>query len=274
MIYALDRITKHYLTREGPVRSLDDLSLGVRPGEQVALIGKSGAGKTTLFRLLNATLRPTSGTLRFDGRDMAVLSGRELRAVRRRIGTVYQQHHLVPSLSVIDNTLCGRLGQWSLLHTVRSTISPTRRETEEAMHTLELVGLVDKRRARADELSGGQQQRLAIARMLMQNPDVILADEPVASLDPALSEAITSLLLRLANEGQRRTLIVALHDVKLALSYFPRVVGLRDGRLAFDTPPTNLRGEHLAALYAGDNAKTKEAARRDVDPWCELRCAR
>ena len=274
MIYALDRITKHYLTREGPVRSLDGLSLDVRPGEQVALIGKSGAGKTTLFRLLNATLRPTSGTLRFDGRDMAVLSGRELRAVRRRIGTVYQQHHLVPSLSVLDNTLCGRLGRWSLLRTVRSTISPARHEAEEAMHTLELVGLADKRRARADELSGGQQQRLAIARMLMQNPDVILADEPVASLDPALSEAITSLLLRLADEGQNRTLLVALHDVKLALSYFPRVVGLRDGRVTFDTPPANLRGENLAALYAGDDTKMKEAARRDADPWCELRCAR
>ncbi|HEX8422813.1 MAG TPA: ATP-binding cassette domain-containing protein, partial [Pyrinomonadaceae bacterium] len=147
MIYTLERISKHYLTREGSfVAALDELSLGVSEGEQLALIGKSGAGKSTLFRLLNATLRPTSGTLRFAGQDTGALGGRELRAVRRRIGTVYQQHQLVPSLSVLDNVLCGKLGGWSLWQTLRNTVSPGRLEVEEATHALEQVGLADRRR--------------------------------------------------------------------------------------------------------------------------------
>src|SRR2546421_2659182 len=272
MIYTLNCVSKHYHTREGPVVSLDGLSLNVQAGEQVALIGRSGAGKTTLFRLLNATLRPTSSLLHFAGRDLTTLNGRELRQVRRRIGTVYQQHHLVPSLSVLDNALCGRLGQWSLWHTLRSTLRPTRQETEAALDALSLVGLADKRRARADELSGGQQQRLAIARMLLQDPDVILADEPVASLDPALAEAITALLMRLANDGRQRTLVVALHDVKLALAYFPRIVGLRGGRVAFDERAPDVYADKLGALYAGDDASAQELDQNDADTWRELRC--
>ena len=266
MIYQLDRVSKHYPTREGGlVRSLEDLSLGVGAGEQIALIGKSGAGKTTLFRLLNATLRPTRGTILFDNRDTATLGGRELRAVRRRIGTVYQQHHLVPSLTVLENALCGKLGQWSLLQTLRNTVHPGKLETEEALHALELVGLAERRRARADELSGGQQQRLAIARMLMQDPDVILADEPVASLDPALSEQITALLVRLAEtEGRRRTLVVALHTVELALAHFPRIVALRNGRVSFDAPPREVGRDALSELYAGEEAATERG--RDAEP--------
>jgi phosphonate transport system ATP-binding protein len=223
----------------------------VAPGERVALIGPSGAGKTTLFRLLNATLRPTSGVLEFEGRDVGALSGRELRSVRQRIGTIYQQHQLVPSLTALDNTLCGQLGQWSLLHTLRSAIRPVRADAERATAALEAVGLGDKIHTRADELSGGQQQRLAIARVLMQDPDVILADEPFASLDPALTESIAALLLGLVEDGQR-TLVVTLHDVELAFRYFPRMVALRNGRLAFDSPAAQVSREALDALYAGE----------------------
>lgn len=273
MIYALESISKHYATRNGIVHSLNGLSMGVKAGEQLAMIGKSGAGKTTLFRLLNATLRPTSGVLRFDERDVGDLAGRELRAMRRRIGTIYQQHHLVPSLSVFDNALCGRLGQWSLWRTLYSTMRPTKHDAEAALDALESVGLADKRFARADELSGGQQQRLAIARVLVQQPDVILADEPVASLDPTLAENIITLLVKLADE-QKRTLIVTLHAVELALRHFPRIVALRAGRLAFDADAKSLDRGALEDLYANEGARAKEKLSSDADIWRELRCAR
>ncbi len=251
MIYSLKDITKSYQSRNGAERALDGLTFDVRPVERVALLGPSGAGKTTLFRLLNATLRPTSGTMRFDGNDVSLMSSRELRQMRRRIGTIYQQHQLVPSLSALENTLCGKLGSWSLLETVRNVALPAKSDTEQAMAALESVGLADKHRARADELSGGQQQRLTIARVLMQDPDVILADEPFASLDPALTETIASLLIGLAQNG-KRTLVATLHDVDLALRYFPRIIALRKARILFDKSPSEVSREDLESLYAGD----------------------
>ncbi|HLF83868.1 MAG TPA: ATP-binding cassette domain-containing protein, partial [Blastocatellia bacterium] len=217
----------------------------------------------TLFRLLNATLRPTSGILRFDGNDVSAMSSQELRQMRRRIGTIYQQHQLVPSLSALENTLCGKLGSWSLFETVRNATYPAKRDTEQAMAALESVGLADKQRARADELSGGQQQRLTIARVLMQDPDVILADEPFASLDPALTETIASLLLGLVQNG-KRTLVATLHDVDLALRYFPRVIALRQARILFDKAPSDVSREDLESLYAG-NSRPDVAYRVDAD---------
>jgi phosphonate transport system ATP-binding protein len=276
MIYSLDGVTKVYETRNGGVRSLNGVSFDVRPGEQVALLGPSGAGKTTLFRLLNATLRPTEGRVRFDGRDIGGVSGRELRAMRRRIGTIYQQNHLVPSLSALENTLCGRLGYWSLTHTLRSRVRPAREERDRAIAVLASVGLADKENARADELSGGQQQRLAIARVLMQDPDVILADEPFASLDPALTESIASLLTGLARERDK-TLVATLHDVDLALRFFPRIIALRLGTVAFDLPSAAVSREALDELYAVEG-RSSETDFAEMEPpreeWCERRCAR
>lgn len=251
MIYSLQGVAKSYGTRLGAVQSLLDLTFHVRAGERVALIGPSGAGKTTLFRLLNATLRPTHGVLKFEDRDVGSMSGRDLRAMRQRIGTIYQQHHLVPSLSALENTLCGRLGQWSLFHTVRTAIRPSAADRAAALAALESVELTDKVETRADELSGGQQQRLAIARVLMQNPDVILADEPFASLDPALTDSVAALLLGVT-EQLHRTLVVTLHDVDMAMRYFPRIIALREGRVMFDSPVESVTSEMLAALYAGD----------------------
>ncbi|HYP27361.1 MAG TPA: phosphonate ABC transporter ATP-binding protein [Blastocatellia bacterium] len=281
MIYSLNEVTKSYQTRSGPVDAVAGLSFNVRRGERLALVGPSGAGKTTLFRLLNATLRSSSGSLLFEGREVARLSGRELRAMRRRIGTIYQQHYLVPSLSALDNTLCGRLGSWSLLHTIRAAIRPSRQEVEQATATLESVGLADKRFARADELSGGQQQRLAIARVLMQDPDVILADEPFASLDPALTESIGSMLLNIAETGGR-TLVVTLHDVEMALRYFPRLVALQGGRLAFDAPSAEVGPGALEALYSigpSSDGKDSRESEHPSDTDCSDRkfqrnCAR
>lgn len=266
MIYTLKKVTKHYHSRAGLVDALADVTLDVREGEHVALIGKSGVGKSTLFRLLNATQRPTSGLLKFRQREVGRMSGRELRELRRRVGTVFQQHHLVPSLSALDNTLCGNLGRWSLLHTLRSSVSPSKQDIEEAMQVLKAVGLADKRKARADELSGGQQQRLAVARTLMQKPEVILADEPVASLDPELADSITKLLVNIAAES-KRTLVISLHAVELARRYFPRIVALRRGQVAFDVSTNDLDREMLEEVFFDTTAKHKERLAPDGYPW-------
>ncbi len=228
--------------------ALDGISLAVGRGEHVALIGPSGAGKTTLFRILNLTLRPTGGTLILDGRDVAALSDADLRRARTRIGTIYQQHNLVGRLRVVHNVLAGNLGRWSTLTALASLMRP--RGVSEASRALEKVGIPEKLYARTDELSGGQQQRVAIARVLVQDPDTILADEPVSSVDPSLAVAIVSLLRDLSHES-RKTLLVNLHSVDLALAYFPRIVGIRDGRVHFDLAPDKVGAALLAELYAG-----------------------
>jgi phosphonate transport system ATP-binding protein len=256
MNYSLDTVSKQYVLRRQTVRALERVSLSIRKGEAMAILGSSGAGKTTLFRLLNATLRPSSGFIQVDGRELGTLSSGDLRRTRRRIGTVYQQHHLVPSLTALENTLCGCLGRWSLGETVRSMLRPAKADLEEALHALELVDLAGKRNARADELSGGQQQRLAIARVLMQKPEVILADEPVASLDPALTEEVMSLLMRVGSE-ENRTLVVAMHKVELALERFPRVMGLRGGAVFFDRAAGSVGRDLLEGLYSGQRQEPR-----------------
>jgi len=271
VIYSLQSVGRFFQQRREQVQALKGVTLQIRPGEQVALLGQSGAGKTTLFRLLNGTLRPTAGSLFFDGHDTVSLNGSGLRAMRRRVGTIYQQHNLVPSLTALENTLCGALGRMSLLGTLRGMLQPAKADSELALHALELVGLADKRTARADELSGGQQQRLAAARVLMQSPDVILADEPTASLDPELAETMTSLLAGLARDS-RKTLIMAVHKVDLATRYFARVVGLRAGGVAFDVPQSEVQGDLLNNLYARDG---KSPGDRDGDySQYKFRCAR
>ncbi len=237
-LYSLANVTKHFATGQkvAPVMALDGVSFAVERGEQLAVLGPSGSGKSTLFRLLNATLRPSSGSLCFDGGELALMSAAALGRVRRRTATIYQQHNLVPSLTALENTLSGALGRWSLWHTVRNAVRPTREDRDRAMDALELVSLADKRDVRASQLSGGQQQRVAIARALMQSADVILADEPIASLDPELSRSILELLVRVAAD-RGRTLIVALHSVELAKQCMPRLVALQQGRVFFDAAP-------------------------------------
>jgi phosphonate transport system ATP-binding protein len=244
-MYRLEHVRKVFA--DGTV-AVDDVTLEIRAGERVAVIGPSGAGKTTLFRLLNATLRPTSGRLQFDRAEMAGLSGRRLRQLRQRIGTVYQQHNLVPQLRVVHNVLAGRLGRWSLPKALCSLLAPQERHI--ALAALEQVGIPEKLYARTAHLSGGQQQRVAIARVLVQNPDVILADEPVSSVDPNLGRTIVALLTQLA-ETHQKTLVANLHAVSFALDFFPRVIGFRYGRVAFDLPSASVSAHILAELYAG-----------------------
>src|SRR6266851_567313 len=200
--------------------AVDGISLTVGPGEQIAVIGPSGAGKTTLFRLLNLTLRPTSGSLGIAGLDMAGLSDQALRRQRQRIGTIYQQHNLVGRLRVVHNVLAGNLGRWST------------------------------------------------ARVLVQDPSIILADEPVSSVDPSLAMIIVTLLRDVAHES-RKTLLMNLHSVDLALGYFLRIVGVRDGRIHFDLSRDQVTEELLRGLYAGhrDDALQLERPPDSLNPF-------
>jgi phosphonate transport system ATP-binding protein len=234
------------------------VTLRVSPGEQITLVGPSGSGKTTLFRLMNGSLFPSSGKLLYCQSDLAVMTHRQLRESRRRIGSIYQQHYLVAGMSVLANTLSGALGRWGMVSTLRNLASPSAVEMERAERCLEAVGLADKRRFRCEQLSGGQQQRLAIARTLMQEPEVILADEPVASLDPVLSNEILELLVRLAEEA-KVTLLTSLHQVDLALRHSKRIVGLRCGEIAFDAPTQDLDQRSLTQLYRSDRGRDAAA---------------
>jgi len=245
VMYELSGVHKTF--DQGEV-ALEDLSLTVGRGEQVAFVGPSGAGKTTLFRILNLTLRPTAGTLRIAGVDVGGLDGGELRDLRRRIGTVYQQHNLVGRLRVVHNVLAGHLGRWSTAKALMSLALP--QEVESAAAALARVGIPEKLYARTDTLSGGQQQRVAIARVLVQDPDVILGDEPVSSVDPSLAASLVA-LLKDVSLATGKTLLMNLHSVGLALAFFPRVVGIRQGRAFFDLAPDKVTPELLGALYAG-----------------------
>jgi phosphonate transport system ATP-binding protein len=244
-MYALTGVGKTFDRRDV---ALADVSLTMGRGEQVAFIGPSGSGKTTLFRVLNLTLRPTTGVLEVDGRDVSGLDGAGLRALRRRIGTVYQQHNLVGRLRVVHNVLAGHLGRWSTAKALLSLALP--QDVESAVEALRRVGIPEKLYARTDTLSGGQQQRVAIARVLVQDPDVILGDEPVSSVDPSLAAALVGLLGDLS-AASGKTLLMNLHSVDLALRAFPRVVGVRQGRVAFDLPPDGVTPDLLESLYAG-----------------------
>jgi phosphonate transport system ATP-binding protein len=248
LIYSLNNVGKEF--GEGRHRSVAvrNVTLNVSPGEQITLIGPSGAGKTTLFRLMNGSLFPSSGKLFYCQSDLAETSQRHLREMRRRIGSIYQQHYLVAGMSVLTNTLSGALGRWGMVSTLRNLASPSAVEVERAERCLEAVGLADKRRFRCEQLSGGQQQRLAIARTLMQEPEVILADEPVASLDPVLSNEILELLVRLTEEA-KLTLLTSLHQVDLALRHSNRIVGLRGGEIVFDAPSRDVDQRSLMQLY-------------------------
>lgn len=229
------------------LRSLD---LAVAKGERVALLGPSGAGKTTLFRVLNLGLLPDAGSYHLDGVDGATLHGRARRLARAGIATVHQRQDLVGRLDVLRNILAGRLGAWGLWRSLRQYTWPRHTDVAAVERILARVGIPEKLHERADRLSGGQQQRAAIARALFQDARLVLADEPVSAVDPGLAEDIVGLLCSTCAEDGR-TLVASLHQPHLARRFFPRIVGLAAGRIVFDLPAAEVDDARLEGLFAG-----------------------
>ena len=229
--------------------ALKSVSLEVRSGEIVALIGRSGAGKSTILRCINRLQPATSGQIVLDGVDIAGLSASEVRRMRSRIGFVWQEYNLVERLTVMKNVLSGRLGQYSALQSCFHWFDTSQREI--ALASLERVNMLHRASQRADRLSGGEKQRVAIARALAQQPTIIVADEPVASLDVELSWQIMSDLVRVSRDEQVPTLI-SIHDVELARAFCDRIVGLAQGEIVFDGLPAQLDRAALDRIFRFD----------------------
>ena len=221
-------------------RVLKGVSLSVGQSERVAILGSGGAGKTTLFHAINGFAKADSGSIQLNGVEVTGLTGRALRRMRSHIGVVSQRHDLIDSLAVYQNVMAGALGRWSAWHALRFLLWPHKEEIDEAAAALRRVGLEHKLRARTSGISGGEHQRVAIARALVQQPVLLLADEPVASLDPKLSEQILALLCGLAEESHV-TLLCSLHQPHLAERHFDRIVELKDGQIAGGAVPAFLR---------------------------------
>jgi phosphonate transport system ATP-binding protein len=231
--------------------ALKNVSFEVKDGEFLAIIGLSGSGKSTLLRCINRLIDPTEGRVTWDEVDITAAQGKELRQIRRQIGMIFQQFNLVKRSSVMINVLSGRLGYanpWTtLLHRFSS------KDRRQAIAALERVGIAEKVDNRADQLSGGQQQRVGIARALMQEPRLMLADEPVASLDPVLAHSILR-YLELLNQQDGITVLCSLHFLDLVHRYATRVIGLKDGELVFDGLPSELTRDRFKEVY-GEEAE-------------------
>ena len=228
--------------------ALDDVNVSIPDGDFVAVIGLSGAGKSTFLRCLNRLVDPSGGTIHVGGRDVARLRGRGLQRYRRTVGFIFQQFNLVTRLSVLDNVLAGRLGYHPTWRGMLALYS----DADEALARAAIreVGLAGKEDTRVDQLSGGQQQRVAIARAMTQEPELILADEPMASLDPRLSDVILG-LLRGYNDTRGVTVLVNIHVIELAKRYARRVIAFNQGRLVFDGPVSELDTKLESTIYAG-----------------------
>lgn len=233
----------------GGTTAIDGISLQVQRGEFVVLIGLSGSGKSTLLRCINRLVEPTSGRVIFDGVDVTAANGEGLRRIRRRIGMIFQQFNLVRRLSVFANVLSGRLGYRPVWRTL--AFRPSRSDVGLAFENLQRVGIIEKAYARADALSGGQQQRVGIARALMQRPELMLADEPVASLDPATSHSVMRYLEEI-NRTDGITVLCSLHFLSLARRYGTRVIALKGGRVAFDGDPDDIDERRFKEIYGED----------------------
>lgn len=233
--------------------ALKDINLTIEQGEFVAIIGLSGAGKSTLLRTINRMHDITEGSLTVDGTDVMQLKGGQLRKFRRKIGMIFQSFNLVTRTRVINNVLMSKVPDLSFLRALFG-VYPKENKLE-ALEALDKVGILDKAFVRADQLSGGQQQRVALARTLAQNPQIILADEPVASLDPVTAKQVMGDFQRI-NKDMNITILLNIHHVDLALQYASRVVGIRSGEIVYDGPSTEVTEEILNEIYEG---KQKEA---------------
>jgi phosphonate transport system ATP-binding protein len=227
-------------------QALNDVSFEVQDGEFLAVIGLSGSGKSTLLRCINRLIDPTAGRILWNGVDVTAASGADLRKIRRQIGMVFQQFNLVKRSSVLTNVLSGRLGYVSPAKSLFSYFSTE--DKQRALDNLELMGLRDKAYIRADSLSGGQQQRVGIARALMQEPKLVLADEPVASLDPVLAHSILKYLEQM-NRERGITVLCSLHFLDLVHRYATRAIALKDGQVVFEGLPKEIDDAQFKAIY-------------------------
>ncbi len=256
-LLVIENLTKSY---DGVTNALDNANVAVRRGEFVSLIGSSGAGKSTLLRCINRLVKPTSGTVVFDGSNICCARGQKLRHARRRISMVFQHYNLVHRSSVIENVLQGRLGYKKPLEGALGIY--TEEEKQQAVDLLKLVGLDCCTYMRADQLSGGQQQRVGIARAFLQDPLLILADEPIASLDPKSSRIVME-HLRWGADERGIAVLASLHQVEYAKEFSDRIVGIRHGKVVFDGTPDELDDAMIASIYDGDDPDEAPEPARD-----------
>lgn len=242
----IENLTKVY---DNGFMALDNLSLEIPDGQFVAIIGLSGSGKSTLLRCINRLIDPTKGRIIWNGLDITAATDDELRQIRRRIGMIFQQFNLVKRSSVLTNVMSGRLGYINPVFSLFNYFPP--QEKTRAMAALQRVGIPEKANNRASALSGGQQQRVGIARTLMQEPEMLLADEPVASLDPATSHSVMK-YLELLNQEDNMTILCSLHFLSLARAYSHRVIALKDGKLEYDGPPQDIDNDRFKMIYGED----------------------
>ena len=257
----IKQLVKKYNTGDLALNSVD---LEVQKGQVMALIGPSGAGKSTLIRCVNRLVAPTSGEIWFNGENIVKMRSGKLRRARRNMGMIFQEFALVERLTVMENVLSGRLGYVGFWRSYLRKFPQN--DIKDAFRLLEKVGLDTMANKRADELSGGQRQRVGIARALIQNPDILLVDEPTASLDPKTSRQIMRLITELCEENQLGA-IINIHDVALAQMFSERIVGLREGSIVYDGSPDDLKPDVLTEIYGKEDwtAVRKRKSTNDKD---------
>ncbi len=250
-ILEVENLEKVY---DNGVQALKGISIQLKPGEFLGVIGLSGSGKSTFLRCLNRLIEPSRGQIKFKGEDVLSLRGNDLRHYRQKIGMIFQHFNLIKRKSVLANVLSGKLATHPTWKSVMEIYSEE--DIAKALNFLKVVGLEEKAHIRADDLSGGQQQRVAIARSLMQDPEILLADEPVASLDPATSHSIMKFLEQ-ANKEFKKTIVCNLHFLSLVRQYTTRVVALKGGQIVFEGLPTDIDEAWFRRIY-GDEAASVE----------------
>lgn len=242
----IKELSKEYVAGKPVLKSIN---LTIEGRGITAIIGPSGTGKSTLVRCINRLVDPTRGQIHFHGKDLVQLSGTELRHARRKIGMVHQEYNLVERLSVMENVLSGRLGYMPAWKAWLRKYSA--QDIQKAFELLDAVGLGDFAQRRADQLSGGQRQRVGIARALMQDPELILADEPTSSLDPKTSVEVMALMVSLTS-ARGIPVVINIHNVELAKRFANRIIGMARGEVVFDGVPESLQAHHLADIYGGE----------------------
>ncbi|MCV0395168.1 MAG: phosphonate ABC transporter ATP-binding protein [Rhizobiaceae bacterium] len=254
----IERVTRRF----GRNVAVHDVTIRIPKGQMVGIIGRSGAGKSTLLRMINRLVDPSDGAIRFGDREVSALGGKELRAWQRDCAMIFQQFNLVPRLDVVSNVLHGTLNRRSTLATMFS-LFPTE-DIHRAIDILDRLGIADHAPKRVEALSGGQQQRVAIARALMQDPEIILADEPIASLDPMNAQVVMDTLRRIHDEDGRM-IVTNLHTLDTARRYCDRVIGMRDGRVVFDGRPDELTTAAAREIYGAGESFSESSTSTSIE---------